>query len=155
MTRWRACDQGVVFLGEGRTTSVAEVSKYPSCCGRGLLTDRLRPHRGSRSKFLRLRLQKPDELLMAPMCKLWSPIQELNIAKSEKYKKKLVEEREYNHDTILTMCSVACQEQYKGGRNATLEHPWLSRAWYTRAFACLEESSYDSMMHMLTSACMV
>ena len=38
------------------------------------------------------------------------------------------------------MCSIAFQEQYKGGREATLEHPWLSRAWNTRAFACLEET---------------
>ena len=81
---------------------------------------------------------------MSPMCRLWSPIQELNIAKSEKYKLKLAEDRQYNHDTILTMCSIAFQEQFRGGREATLEHPWLSRAWNTRAFACLEEISHDT-----------
>ena len=128
-----------VFVGEGRTSK--HLSKYPHVVTEvfSLQTGwdfRIRSHR---SKFLhRLRDEAPDELLMAPMCKLWSPIQELNVAKSDKYKQKLLEEREYNHDTILTMCSVAFQEQYKGGRNATMEHPWLSRAWYTRAFACLE-----------------
>ena len=134
-----------VFVGEGRTTK--HLSKFPHVVTEvfSLQTGwdfRIGSHR---SKFLqRLREEEPDELLLAPMCKLWSPIQELNIARSEKYKQKLSEEREYNHDTILTMCSVAYQEQYKAGRNATLEHPWLSRAWYTRAFACLEEFSYDA-----------
>ncbi|CAK9008201.1 Iron sulfur cluster assembly protein 1 [Durusdinium trenchii] len=104
-----------------------------------------------RSRFLsRLRDEQPDEVMMSPKCRLWSPIQELNIAKSEKYKSKLAEDRQYNHDTILTMCSIAFQEQFRGGREATLEHPWLSRAWNTRAFACLEEISH----HTYVDQCM-
>lgn len=56
---------------------------------------------------------------------------------------RLIEQRKENHDTILTMCSVAMQEQYRNGRHATLEHPWPSRAWNTRAMMCLEDMCYD------------
>ena len=134
-----------VFVGKGRTTKY--LSKYPHVQTEifSLQTGwdfRIGSHR---SRFLqRLREEEPDELMMSPMCRLWSPIQELNIAKSQSYKNKIAEDRQYNHDTILTMCSVAFQEQYRGGRQATLEHPWLSRAWNTRAFARLEEISYDT-----------
>ena len=41
------------------------------------------------------------------------------------------------------MCSAAFREQQKHGREATLEHPWNSRAWATKAFRLLEEGTYD------------
>ena len=91
----------------------------------------------------RLREEQPDEVLMAPMCRLWSPLQELNTAQSDDDYLKLIQDRKVNHSTILMMCSTIFQEQQKHGREATLEHPWNSRAWSTRAFRMLEEGTYD------------
>eukprot|EP00435_Cladocopium_sp_Y103_P041365 s2849_g11.t1 len=42
------------------------------------------------------------------------------------------------------MCSVAYAEQQRNGRNATLEHPWPSRAWATKALKKIEPGSYDT-----------
>lgn len=80
---------------------------------------------------------------MAPMCRLWSPLQELICANNEEYRNKLILERKINHGTILTMCAVAFAEQQRNGRNATLEHPWPSQAWSTKALKKTEPGSYD------------
>ena len=41
------------------------------------------------------------------------------------------------------MCAVAYAEQQRHGRNATLEHPWPSRAWSSKALKKIEPGSYD------------
>lgn len=80
---------------------------------------------------------------MAPMCRLWSPLQELNAAQSDDYVIKLIQDRKENHNTILMMCTAVFKEQQSHGREATIEHPWNSRAWSTGAFRMLEEGTYD------------
>ena len=70
-----------VFTGQGRTTK--HLNKYPH-----VQTEIFSLQTGwdfhlpqHRTRFLqRLRAEKPDEVLMAPMCRLWSPLQELNMA---------------------------------------------------------------------------
>ena len=133
-----------VFSGLGRTSKYLSQMENVKVVSFSLQTgwDFEKPsHR--RAFLAKLRHDEPDDILLSPMCRLWSPLQELNCAQSEDYKTKLVADRKLNHDTILTMCSVAYLEQQRHGRHATLEHPWPSRAWSTRAFRKLEEVSYD------------
>eukprot|EP00438_Fugacium_kawagutii_P022679 Skav224903 [mRNA] locus=scaffold1112:428999:432383:- [translate_table: standard] len=82
-----------VFVGTGRTTKHLEKYKDVQTEIFSLQTGwdfQLSEHR---AKFLaRLRAEKPDEVLMSPMCRLWSPLQELNIAQSEEYKIRLMEQ---------------------------------------------------------------
>ena len=133
-----------VFAGLGRTSTCLQ--EYPhvelrtfSLVGGWDFED---PE--NRQLFLKmLRDEKPDEILLAPMCTLWSPLQELNAAQSDVYRRNLIRERKVNHDTILTMCAEAYLEQQKHGRHATIEHPWNSRAWATKAFSSLEDGSFD------------
>ena len=133
-----------VFAGLGRTSACLD--EYPHV---DLRTFSLEggwdfDEPSNRRLFLRLlRDEKPDEILMAPMCRLWSPLQELNAAQSDSYKQQLIWDRKMNHDTILTMCAMAYLEQQRNGRQATIEHPWNSRAWSTRAFKSLEANSFD------------
>ena len=133
-----------VFVGEGRTSKflegypnvTIEVFSYETGWDFALAS--------ARKEFLRrLRQERPDEILLAPPCRLWSPLQELNIAKDEHYKERLIRDRRENHDTLLMMCSTAYLEQQRGGRHATLEHPWGARSWNTKAMRQIELNSYD------------
>ena len=132
-----------VFAGQGRTTQ--------SLAKRGARTERFSPREGwdflrprDRRLFLqRLREEQPDEVLLAPMCKLWSPLQELSLATNPGRRERLCEERQKNHDEILVFCGVIWETQRREGRHAHLEHPWLSRAWKTKAFSRLQ-GGYDT-----------
>ena len=133
-----------VFAGLGRTSTCLE--KYSNVELRTFSLEGGWDFDDSNNRRLFLRLlrdEKPDEILMAPMCRLWSPLQELNAAQSEEYKYRLIRDRKVNHDTILMMCATAYKEQQNNGRQATIEHPWNSRAWSTRAFKNLEDNSFD------------
>ena len=133
-----------VFAGAGRTTEC--LAKYPNVAVEtfGYSTGWDFSLASARRQFLqRLRQEMPDEILLAPPCRLWSPLQELNIAQSEELKRRLIRDRKENHDTLLTMCSVAYLEQQRGGRHATLEHPWTARSWMTKALRQIEGDSFD------------
>ena len=133
-----------VFAGQGRTSACLQNFSHVELKTFSLMGgwDFLDP--SNRRLFLSLvRDEKPDEILMAPMCTLWSPLQELNAAQSEVYRANLIRERKVNHDTILMMCATAYLEQQRNGRHATIEHPWNSRAWSTKAFKSIEPGSFD------------
>ena len=127
-----------VFAGRGRTSE--EASKYP-----GVRVETFSQRTGwdflrakDRRKFLRkMREEVPDEIMFSPMCRLWSPLQELSLARHPGRRQKLVEDRKRDHDEILTFVAVAYECQRKGGRHAHIEHPWESRAWVTKAFSRL------------------
>lgn len=91
----------------------------------------------------RLGEEEPDEVLMGPMCRLWSPMRNLNIAQSEEYRVQLEADRQEHRDAILIMCSAAFQEQACRRRRARIEHHLLSRVWGTWAFEALEDLCYD------------
>eukprot|EP00438_Fugacium_kawagutii_P024723 Skav235563 [mRNA] locus=scaffold3067:381891:390381:- [translate_table: standard] len=134
-----------VFAGLGRTSAYLE--KYDNVTVEvfSLATGwdfQLASHR---KKFLdKLRRDEPDDVLLSPMCRLWSPLQELSCHTVPGYRERLIADRKVNHDTIMMMCSVAMTEQYKNGRHGTLEHPWPSRAWSTKAMQLIEEFCYDT-----------
>ncbi|CAE6924520.1 GIP [Symbiodinium sp. CCMP2592] len=88
-----------------------------------------------RRKFLQcLREEQPDEVLLTPVCRLWSPRLEATTAGNPSRKERLVKARQDDHNNILTFVMVTFEEQRRGGRHAHVEHPWESRAWFTKAF---------------------
>jgi hypothetical protein len=110
-----------------------------------------------RKRFLnRLKTEKPDEVLISPPgspCRLWSSLQELSLAQYPEGRPILDEARRKNPDTILAFVAVIYLEQWRNNRRATIEHPWASRAWATKAFAELPGwSAYvDQCMYNLTT----
>ena len=126
-----------VFSGLGRTSKYLSQMENVKVVSFSLQTgwDFGKPsHR--RAFLAKLRHDEPDDILLSPMCRLWSPLQELNCAQSEDYKTKLVADRKLNHDTILTMCSVAYLEQQRHGRHAT---PGTSLAQPCMVHPCIPE----------------
>ncbi|CAJ1379598.1 unnamed protein product, partial [Effrenium voratum] len=92
-------------------------------------------NRKVQAKFLdRVQEEEPDEILMAPMCRLWSQMQELSASRSPEAKQKLVELRRQDHNNVLQFVKRVYMEQYNNSREVTLEHPWTSRAWMTKAW---------------------
>ena len=92
-----------------------------------------------RKKFIkRLVKEQPDELMISPECRLWSPLQELTASKSEGARQFLVECRKHHHDDHLCFCAVIYEIQRRNGHHATIEHPWNSRAWKTVSFSKLK-----------------
>ena len=128
-----------VFAGKGRTSE--ELSKIP-----GVHVETFSQKNGwdflrakDRKKFLRkLQDDMPDEVLLSPVCKLWSPIQELSLAANPQRRAQLVEDRRRDHDEILMFVATVYEAQRRAGRHAHVEHPWQSRAWMTRAFRKLK-----------------
>ena len=107
-----------------------------------------------RRKFLaKLQEEKPDEVLLSPMCKLWSPLQELSLAAHPERRARLQALRRLDHDTVLNFVATVFEAQRRGGRHCHVEHPWNSRAWSTRAFSRMrghatyvDQCSYELMM---------
>ena len=107
-----------------------------------------------RCKFLaRLQEKEPDEVLLSPMRKLWSPLQELSLAAHPERRSRLQALRRLDHDTILNFVATVYEAQRRAGRHCHAEHPWNSRAWSTRAFSRMrghatyvEQCSYELMM---------
>lgn len=134
-----------VFAGRGRLTQVLK-EKYPSVqAERFSLQEGWNFHYAShRRAFIRkVKDEEPDSIMMAPMCTLWSMLQELTAAlQHEGYMEKLKLDRLENHDTILTFVAIVYEIQRRAGRDATVEHPWTSRAWSTKAF--MKMNGYDT-----------
>ena len=131
-----------VYVGRGRVTEClrkrgdvdTEIFSYQT----GWDFDRAK----DRTAFLRrLRQEEPDEVLITPACKLWSSLQELSASRSDERKKKLINLRKEDHDTHLVFTSVVYEAQRRAGRHATTEHPYLSRAWKTKAYTRMQ--GYD------------
>ena len=130
MTVWE------VLAGKGRVTQIlneqypqVEATRFSLLDGWDFQDPQMR------RKFLKkLREEEPDSVLLSPPCRLWSLLQELTAAKGEDFMERLMRLREEDHATILTFCAVVYEEQRRSGRDATLEHPWGSKAWKTKAF---------------------
>ena len=124
-----------VFAGEGRVTNVA--SRHPDVEAR-----RFSLHEGwdftkvkHRAAFIKLLIaEEPDAVLISPMCKLWSNLQELTIASHPEYEYKLEQMRQLDHDEILMFTATVYEIQRRNGRLGLCEHPERSRAWKTEAF---------------------
>ena len=55
-----------------------------------------------RRRFLRrLREEQPDEVLISPTCRLWSPMQELSLATNPSRRPRLLADRKWDHNNHL------------------------------------------------------
>lgn len=70
-----------------------------------------------------LKKEEPDETLMAPMCKIWSSMQELTASRSDEHRQRLVELRTENHDRVLRLVRKVYLEQYRNAREAMVTSP--------------------------------
>ena len=75
---------------------------------------------------------KPEAVWIAPECRLWSTMQNLNV-KSQKQADLLDDARQRHHRQHLAFTEQVFREQFHGGRVAGIEHPSGSLAWHTRA----------------------
>ncbi|CAL1164318.1 unnamed protein product, partial [Cladocopium goreaui] len=107
-----------VFAGKGRLTQILN-DKYPS-----VKAERFSLEEGWDFTDAKHRKAFINKLMM----------EELSIAKSDNYKEELDYQRQVDHDTVLTFVAIVYEIQRRAGRDATVEHPWWSRAWSTRAF---------------------
>ena len=139
-----------VYCGHGRTSQLAEslgmevrVFSYETGWD---FDDPLH-----RSQFLELLQQEmPDELFLAPVCKLWSVMQNIN-ARDEAQRDRL-RLREHHHRTHLRFVRRAYLVQVHGGRHAHLEQPEGALSWKTGAlatlpghWACFDQCRYGVM----------
>eukprot|EP00913_Durusdinium_trenchii_P030874 g28916.t1 len=128
-----------VFAGEGRVTKTANRREKLEAERFSLVEGWDFADAKHRMAFLRqLRREDPDVVLLSPMCKLWSQLQELNIAAHPGYAEKLNEQRIWDHDDILMFCAIVYEHQRRRKKIATCEHPQKSRAWQTQAFETMQ-----------------
>ena len=76
--------------------------------------------------------EMPEELLLTPVCKLWSRMQSLG-RRTAHQQEALVAARQWHHDRHLCFVRDAYLRQVKGGRHAHLEQPRDAKSWQTRA----------------------
>ena len=80
--------------------------------------------------------EMPDEILLAPTCKLWSPMQTL-ARRTEPQKEALIASRERHHRRHLQFCKRVYLNQIEGARHAHLEQPKYALSWKTSALKAL------------------
>ena len=84
-------------------------------------------------EFMRLLEEEaPDELLMAPECKLWSRMQTLG-RRTPAQREALKAARHHHHDRHLRFVRRVYLAQVSGGRHVTVEQPKNALSWNTRA----------------------
>ena len=127
-----------VYAGRGRVTE--QVNMLSGCRGErfsikdGWNFDNPKDRKRFIQKLVR---EEPDDVMISPSCRLWSSLQELTANRSDEARKYLVEARARDHENHLVFVATVYMIQYRAGRHATLEHPWGSRAWNTKALSKL------------------
>ena len=89
-----------------------------------------------RELLRRLRDEQPDEVLLAPSCKLWSQMQNL-AAREPDQQDALHELRLWHHDVHLDFVRTIYLHQIDHGRHAHLEQPAYALKWRTKALKSL------------------
>ena len=89
-----------------------------------------------RELLRRLRDEQPDEVLLAPSCKLWSQMQNL-AAREPDQQDALHELRLWHHDVHLDFVRTIYLHQIDHGRHAHLEQPAYALSWRTKALKSL------------------
>lgn len=97
--------------------------------------------------------EEPDSLMISLVCRSWSVLQELSVARVDGYYEELQRQRQLDHDTVVTFVAIIYEIQRRDGRDATVEHPWNARSWPTTAFsrmigydAYVDQRCYGSML---------
>ena len=125
-----------VYCGGGRTSDLAE--------GLGMMVERFDLSTGWNFDLLehqeafkqRVINEMPDEILLAPVCKLWSQMQNL-AAQTEDQKWQLQQDRQWHHDVHLKFCRDVYLLQVNDGRHGHLEQPLHALSWKTTALKIL------------------
>ena len=86
--------------------------------------------------------EMPDEILVAPECKLWSRMQSLG-RRTPAQKEALVAARQHHHDRHLKFTKKIYLKQLTGGRHATIEQPKDALSWQTKALRDLPGHTTD------------
>ena len=92
-----------------------------------------------RKRFLqKLQEEQPDEVMIAPSCRIWSFLMDRTVASDPGRGPELRRRRQDHHDNILVFAAVIFETQRRAGRHAHIEQPWSSRSWLTKALARLQ-----------------
>ena len=91
----------------------------------------------------KLEQEMPDEILISPVCKLWSRMQAL-ACQTEEQKENLRCQRQWHHDRKKVYLA-----QVDGGRHAHLEQPRHAASWKTKALKSLPGywADFDQCMY--------
>ena len=119
-----------VYCGHGRTSEVAtsfgmETQRFGFETGWNFS---LRSHQRTFMDLLDEEL--PDEVLLAPSCSPWSPMQNANM-QDERKCQQLQQLREWHHRVHLRFCRRIYLKQLGEGRHAHLEQPTPALSWKT------------------------
>ncbi len=132
-----------VYSGAGRITQRIEKMRLGGANIKGekfsLATRWDFSKRNDQLRFLRrLRDKEPDEVFLSPDCRVWSSLQELSASLSNKAREDLIAKRQEDHDIHLNFVATIFRYQEKSQQHVHIEHPWISRAWWTKAFQNLK-----------------
>ena len=131
-----------VYCGKARTGQVAEelgmkVERFSLETGWDF---NLKSHQ---QQFLqRLDEEEPDEVLLAPECKVWSRMQTL-ACRTTAQQEALVARREHHHRRHLCFAKRIFLRQAANGRHAHLEQPRHALSWNTQALKALPGYNAD------------
>ena len=119
-----------VYCGHGRTSEIAtsfgmETQRFGFETGWNFS---LRSHQRAFMDLLDEEL--PDEVLLAPSCSPWSPMQNANM-QNERKCQQLQQLREWHHRVHLRFCRRIYLKQLGEGRHAHLEQPTPALSWKT------------------------
>ena len=131
-----------VYCGKARTGHLAEEM--------GMKVERFSLETGwdfnlkhHQAQFLqRLDDEEPDEVLLAPECKVWSRMQTL-ACRTAVQQEALVARREHHHRRHLTFAKKVFLKQVSHGRHAHLEQPRHALSWHTQALKALPGYNAD------------
>lgn len=122
-----------VYCGASRTSQVGEtlgMEVRPFSYETGWDLNKLDHQRA----FLELQDEEcPDEVLLAPECKLWSKMQSLG-RRTPAQQEALQAARQHHHDRHLMFVRKVYLGQVHHGRHGHIEHPKHALSWRTRAF---------------------
>ena len=131
-----------VYCGKARTGQIAEelgmkVERFSLETGWDF---NLKSHQ---QQFLqRLDEEEPDEVLLAPECKVWSRMQTL-ACRTPAQQEALVARREHHHRRHLCFAKRIYLRQAAHGRHAHLEQPQHALSWNTQALKALPGYNAD------------
>ena len=125
-----------IYCGHSRTSQLAETM--------GMAVERFSLDNGwdfnllehQKQLLARQAEEMPDEILLAPACKLWSKMQTL-ACRTDAQREALIASREHHHRRHLLFCKRVYMAQVEGARHVHLEQPKHALSWQTKALKSL------------------
>ena len=125
-----------IYCGHSRTSQLAETM--------GMAVERFSLDNGwdfnllehQKQLLARQAEEMPDEILLAPACKLWSKMQTL-ACRTDAQREALIASREHHHRRHLLFRKRVYMAQVEGARHVHLEQPKHALSWQTKALKSL------------------